>query len=273
MAVTETVVRVQWGDGRITEVSDGGVGRRRAIAVAANDVTTLDAAVARGEAVLATLGTRESVTAQLEDADDWPQLRARFTVPGFDGSPQVQRLVSRRVSWDRNGFAAITPTFQTPEEQLEQRNKIALERMATGLVGGRNAGVQPLRQSELGIPHGVLRSVRIPAFTKAPLATATGPDWKADTTTIVTKTQFLLTPSAATDDDIDVVINVDGTPVVALQLPQGNWARSFLGNLLIPAGAVLRPDIDIGSNDPADLEDHKLTIQFDAAPASLRLER
>ena len=271
--MTETVARVQWGGGRVTEVSDGGSGRKRAITVAANDVTTIDAAVARGEAALATLGQRDSVTATVEDLDDWPQLRMRRTVVGFDGEPVAQRLVARRVAWDRNGFATITPTFQSPEEEIQERNKTALERMATGMTGGRNAGVQPLRQSELGIPHGVLRSVRIPAFTKAPLATATGPEWKADTTTIVTKTQFLLTPSAATDDDIDVVINVDGTPVVALQLPQGNWARSYLGNLLLPAGAVLRPDIDIGSNDPADLEDHKLTIQFDAAPASLRIER
>lgn len=268
--MTETIASVQWANGRITRVSDGGTGTKRAITVAANAATTEAQAIAAGEAALAELGARDSITATLADVAEWPDMGDAVTVPGFAGSTATERLVARQFVLDGNGLVELRPTFRSQEEELALRAQIAVDRMATGVAGGRSSAVSPLRQSDQGVPSGVLRPVTVPPWSFAGLDNRTGHDWRATTSVILTKVELLL-EDAALPEDLSVNVLANGSVVANVDLPAGETHWATLGGLLLVGGSTLRCDLLIGSNDPADMTDHGLTVQFTAAPADMHV--
>ena len=281
----EHVVRVQWGDGRVTEVSDGGTGRKRATTYARNDVSTAAQAVQVATVLLSTLGVRDSVTATVKDHPTvWPQLGDAYTAAGFDGATSTQRLVGRRVSWDRNGFAEVAPTLSSPEEQIDARQMLAVERTATGMTAGRSAGVQPLRREEAGTPSGVLRDVGMPDWSMSNLSSLSdadaehGPFWKATAPTLVPKVILQLAPpdgwswaGVAGSDPVFVSVEVDGVAARLMEIPDGELEWSYLTGLLIPDGAQVQPKVSLGDRTPSEWAQVRLTVQFISAPAALRV--
>lgn len=279
--MAELVIRVQWGDGRITEVSDGGTGRKRAITYARNDVTTVAQATQVGEALLTTLGTRDSVSIGLEDHLDWPELGDARSTYGFGDTLTTQRIVGRKVTWDSNGYAIVTPVLGSPEEQIDARQKLAVERLATGTTAGRSAGVQPLRQADNGVPSGVLRGVSMPSFSVSDLskidtATSHSPMWTSTESVLVLKVTLLIAPpdgwTDPVDDAIDVSVEVNGTSELVVELPAGDAKWSTLTGLLIPAGSDTQVIVSMGTNTLSEWENVRLTVEFETAPASMRVE-
>ena len=279
--MAELVVRVQWGDGRITEVSDGGTGRKRAITYARNDVTTVAQATQVGEALLTTLGTRDSVSIGLEDHLDWPELGDARSTYGFGDTLTTQRIVGRKVTWDSNGYAIVTPVLGSPEEQIDARQKLAVERLATGTTAGRSAGVQPLRQADNGVPSGVLRGVSMPSFSVSDLskidtATSHSPMWTPTESVLVMKVTLLIAPpdgwTDPVDDAIDVSVEVNGTSELVVELPAGDAKWSTLTGLLIPDGSDTQVIVSMGTNTLSEWENVRLTVEFETAPASMRVE-
>lgn len=279
--MAELVIRVQWGDGRITEVSDGGTGRKRAITYARNDVTTVAQATKVGEALLTTLGTRDSVSIGLEDHLDWPELGDARSTYGFGDTLTTQRIVGRKVTWDSNGYAIVTPVLGSPEEQIDARQKLAVERLATGTTAGRSAGVQPLRQADNGVPSGVLRGVSMPSFSVSDLskidtATSHSPMWTPTESVLVLKVTLLIAPpdgwTDPVDDAIDVSVEVNGTSELVVELPAGDAKWSTLTGLLIPAGSDTQVIVSMGTNTLSEWENVRLTVEFETAPASMRVE-
>lgn len=279
--MAELVVRVQWGDGRVTEVSDGGSGRKRAITYARNDVTTVAQATQVGEALLETLGIRDSVSIGLEDQSDWPELGDARSTYGFADTLTSQRIVGRKVTWERNGYAIVTPVLGSPEEEFDARQKLAVERLATGTTAGRSAGVQPLRQSDNGVPSGVLRSVAMPPFSVSDLstidtATSHSPMWTPTEAVLVPKVTLLIAPpdgwTDPNDDAIDVSVEVNGSSELVVELPAGEAKWSTLTGLLIPANTDVQVIVSMGSNTLSEWENVRLTIEFETVPASMRVE-
>lgn len=279
--MAELVIRVQWGDGRITEVSDGGTGRKRAITYARNDVTTVAQATKVGEALLTTLGTRDSVSIGLEDHLDWPELGDARSTYGFGDTLTTQRIVGRKVTWDSNGYAIVTPVLGSPEEQIDARQKLAVERLATGTTAGRSAGVQPLRQADNGVPSGVLRGVSMPPFSVSDLskidtATSHSPMWTPTESVLVLKVTLLIAPpdgwTDPVDDAIDVSVEVNGTSELVVELPAGDAKWSTLTGLLIPDGSDTQVIVSMGTNTLSEWENVRLTVEFETAPASMRVE-
>ena len=67
------------------------------------------------------------------------------------------------------------------------------------------------------------------------------------------------------------VLDDNGTVVANVDLPAGETHWATLGGLLLVGGSTSRCDLLIGSNDPADMTDHGLTVQFVAAPADMHV--
>lgn len=268
--MAELVVRVQWSGGFV-DVSDGGSGRRRTIPFNAGaDVQTEAAAEAVGEAVLESLGPQDSIEAEVGDSSFWPELGDAVKVPGFS-STATARLVARRVSTDRNGAAVLSPTLGSRSQIFEERQKLAIDRLASGVAGGRSAGTAPSVSIPTGLPTGSLSPVSIPVWTLHGVREDAGPLWEADRATIATKITILMTDTAP-DDDITIGVYLNGAAQVAYTLAQGETEFSALGSLLITPGDQLQVRCtSIGTNDEDDLEDHKLTVQFTAAPGELQV--
>lgn len=268
--MSELIVRVQWAEG-VLDVSDGGTGTARVIPVSSNAATSA-AATEFGTMMLATLGQRDSVTVAAEDdPGSWPVLGDGHSVPGWDGTSSLQRLVARRVDIDANGYARLTPTWSSPEEEITARQQVAISRLGTGLAGGRSAGVTIAREASNGVPSGALRSVSVPPWSFHGLKnTQDAHEWRAETSTILTKTEVLCSPTGPPSDDVSVKVKVNGVTQVTLTLPEDDTAWSQLGGILVSAGSILTCEVDsIGANTEAELEDLKLTVQFTAAPAAL----
>ena len=270
--MSELVVRVQWAEG-LVDVSDGGTGTARVVPVSSNAVTAA-AATAFGTMMLATLGVRDSVTVAAEDdPGSWPVLGDGHTVPDWDGTPSMQRLVSRRVDIDANGHVRLTPTWSSPEEEITARQQVALTRLGTGLAGGRTAGVTISREASNGVPSGALRPVSIPPWSFDGMKAAQDAhEWTAETSTVITKTALACSPTGPPSDAVTVKVKVNGVTQVTLTLAATDTAHSALGGIAVAAGAILTCEVDsIGSNTEAELEDLKLTVQFTAAPAAMRV--
>lgn len=269
----ETVIRVQWRGG-YTDVSDGGTGNVRIIPFnAGQDVETAEVATAIGTAALDTLSTRDSVTASVADSAFWPALGDAVSVPGFSGSSSSQRLVSRRVNTDRNGRAIIVPTFGSPAEELAERQKLAIEKLATGSTGGRSAGTTPASVIAGGTPSGPMRTVQVPPWSYSPPSETDGPEWVCEEAVVLTKVAVTATV-APPSDDIVVYINVDGSMETFITLAEDTTSRSRLGSLLLLPGQRLSTSIhDVGTNTEGDLEGVRLSVQFSGAPADLRVTK
>lgn len=270
--MSELIVRVQWAEG-VLDVSDGGGGTARVIPVSSNAATSA-AATEFGTMMLATLGQRDSVTVAAEDdPGSWPVLGDGHSVPGWDGTSSLQRLVARRVDIDANGYARLTPTWSSPEEEITARQQVAISRLGTGLAGGRSAGVTIAREASNGVPSGALRPVSIPPWAFDGMKAAMDAhEWRAETSTVITKTELLCSPTGPPSDDVSVKVKVNGVTQVTLTLPEDDTAWSQLGGILVSAGSILTCEVDsIGANTEAELEDLKLTVQFTAAPAALRV--
>lgn len=271
--MAEVVVRVQWRGG-FTDVSDGGTGTVRVVPYnAGQDVTTEDAATTIGTAVLDTLSPRETVTAEVGDSSFWPEVGDAVSVVGFSGSATTQRLVGRRVNTDRNGKAIFVPTLGSPAEEFLERQKLSIEKMATGLAGGRSAGVAPASSLATGTPSGPMSTVMVPPWSFSPPAEGPGNEWIADAAVVLTKVEVIAT-TAPPSDDIVVYINLDGSMATFITLTEDTTRRSRLGSLVLGAGQRLSCSIhDVGANTEADLEDVRLTVQFAGAPADLRVTK
>lgn len=253
-------------------MSDGGSGLRRTIPFNAGaDVKTRAAAVAVGEAVLESVGPQSGVELEVGDSSFWPDLGDAVRSEGFSGAA-TSRLVARRVSTDRNGAAKLVPTLGSRSQIIEERQKLAISRLASGGAGGRSAGTAPSVSIASGLPTGTLRPISIPPWVLSGIRVDAGPIWEADTATIATKVHLLLT-SAAPSDDITVAIYVNAVQQTYVVLPQGETSWSVLGSLLITPGQKLQVRVtNIGANTETQLEDHKLTVQFTAAPGELRVQ-
>ncbi len=271
--MTELRVRVQWAGGFV-EASDGGTGTVRTIPYNAGaNVTTAAAALALAEANLSTVGVAESVSSTLGDVDEWPAIGDAVSTYGFDGTMQTQRIRARRVDIDSNGFARVTPTLGSPAEEITARQQLAIQRMATGGTGGRSAGVAPSSQVSSGVSSGPMRPVNIPkwswsAFGADKLA---GPVYETKEPAIITKATGLLTSPVAEAIVIDV--NRGGGMAAALTIAAGETRVSALWALRFLPGQTMQCAISsLGSMSAASLAGVKLTMQFKAAPALLRLE-
>ena len=212
---------------------------------------------------------------------DWPELGDARSTYGFGDTLTTQRIVGRKVTWDSNGYAIVTPVLGSPEEQIDARQKLAVERLATGTTAGRSAGVQPLRQADNGVPSGVLRGVSMPPFSMSDLskidtATSHSPMWTPTESVLVLKVALLIAPpdgwTDPVDDAIDVSVEVNGTSELVVELPAGDAKWSTLTGLLIPAGSDTQVIVSMGTNTLSEWENVRLTVEFETAPASMRVE-
>lgn len=270
----ETVVRVENTE-RFVDVSDGGTGWKRAVAWSATDVPTTDGATQIGAAAAATFGVRDSVKVTAEDYPVWLSLGDGHSTFTWSGSTGLQRASARTVEIGDGAVARVSPTFQSPDEQSDARILLAVKRIATGLAGGRSAGVSVSVPRELstGVPSGALQPVSVPPWSQSWVDVKEGPLWRAEDATVVTKTEVLCTGAGPPDDDVSVNVKVNGVTAVTVTLPQLATSFSILGSLVLAAGFVLQVETaSIGANDPADMTDLNLTVQFTAAPAALRVD-
>lgn len=268
----ETVVVVQWEQGYV-EVSDGGTGRVREVAWPAGDIQTAAAATAVGTAALQTLGVRDSVSIGAEAWPAWPVIGDGHSVSGFDGTPSLQRVIARRVDIDANGYAKVTPTFSSPEAEATTRTRLAIETMTTG-PAGRSAGMSAQSALAKTVPTGVLSPPRIPDWSTAGgIDVSTGARWRAESATIVTRTELLCTGTGPPTDAVAMQLVIEGYSTNTFSLPASSTSKSWLGQIAIPAGAVARADVSsIGSNTVASLEDMILTLRLTAANAAMRVD-
>ena len=271
----ELRVLVQWAGGYVV-VSNGGAGRVRTVPFNAGDnVKSAAAAQQIGQAYLLTLMDRDSVSPTLAQVDEWPQIGDAVQTLGFDGDQMVQRIRSRTVQLDRNGFAFPTVTLGTPAEELIARQQLAIERLQTGLAGGRSAGVAPSSTLSAGVASGALRSASVPEWSWSSFdeGRLSGPVWEAKEPVVLTKITVLKTD--VTPEEISVQVRRSGSPVTLLTIPNNFVSWSVIGSVLVTPGQTLRCVItDLNEMDPeTDLEDLKLTVQFESAPASMRVDQ
>lgn len=271
--MSELRVRVQWAGGFV-EASDGGTGPVRTIPYNAGDnVRSAEAAQALAEAYLTTVGASESVSSTLGDVDVWPAIGDAVSTYGFDGTLQTQRIRARRVDVDRNGFARVTPTLGSPAEEITARQQLAIQRMATGSTGGRSAGIAPSTSMSAGVPSGPMRQVNVPEWSWSAFAAdkLAGPIYDTKEPGIITKATGLLTASLADDVIVDVLRN--GVTAAALTIATGEVRVSALWALRFLPGESMQCVISsLGSLTEGDLAGVKLTMQFKAAPALLRVQ-
>lgn len=265
----ETVVVVQWAAGYVA-VSDGGSGARREVAWPATDVQTAAAATAVGTAALATLGVRDSVSVSAEDWPSWPELGDAYSVPGWSGAASTQRLVARRVGADANGWAQVTPTFSSPEEEVLARQRLALETLTTGRVGASSGMSAPSTLAKI-VPTGAAKDVPIPPTTFDGIEVRGGPLWTADEATVITVLQLLCTPSGPPASAVTVKVKVSGSTVATITFPKDATSWTVLGEVALAAGQVLQITVDgVGSNTAAQLEPLTLTAKPTGASAVMR---
>lgn len=267
----ETVVVVQWAAGYVS-VSDGGSGARREIAWPAVDVKTAAAAAQIGAAVLATLGVRDSVSVSAQDTPVWPKVGDAHSVAGWSGAASTQRLVARRVGMDENGWAIVTPTFSSPEEEALSGQRRAIEAMTTGSVSRSAAGQSAQGRLASTVPTGALSPPTIPPWSVDPPAVGRGPGWTADESVVITVMDILCRETGPPDDPISIKLYVNGSSVATITFPKDETHWTVLGDLFVGAGSVLQFAVDsVGANTEAHLADLKMTMTATAATAPLRV--
>lgn len=267
----KTVVVVQWAAGYV-EVADGGSGARREIAWPATDVQTAAAAAQIGTAVLATLGVRDSISVTAQDTPSWPQVGDAHSVAGWSGASSTQRLVARRVGMDENGYAVVTPTFSSPEEEALSGQRRAIEAMTTGAASRSAAGQSAQGRLGRSVPTGALSPPTIPPWSVDPPAVGRGPGWTTDESVVITSMDILCRETGPPDDPISIKLYVSGTSVATITFPKDATHWTVLGNVFVGAGSVLQFAVDsVGANTEAHLADLKLSMTATAATAPLRV--
>ena len=107
-------------------------------------------------------------------------------------------------------------------------------------------------------------------------ATSHSPMWTPTEAVLVPKVTLLIAPpdgwTDPVDDAIDVSVEVNGTSELVVELPAGDAKWSTLTGLLIPAGSDTQVIVSMGTNTLSEWKNVRLTIEFETAPASMRVE-
>lgn len=238
-----TILLVRWAEGWLDVPSPTATGRRKEATLAAGNIKSVSETVDAARQVLDHLqGPQESIVAGIEPYDDealqpyvgWRPLPNTFiTVPGWDGTPDAQKVAAMTVRQDNSsGNVTYTPELIDQYADREARQQRWLKRMSAGAIGGATAQSSPEKpQWNPKIPQRKPTAV----FTQGnvdedgnpgPVFVARTPDLPAEVLGELREWFTYVTTAGSTATISDLIL--DGVVVGTAVIPPGEldgWAR------------------------------------------------